>query len=481
MLIFRFEKIKMLDDETFGEFYSNMSDQRNSMVSLGKPISDVKLIRKILRSLPERFRIKVTTIEESKDLEEMKMEELVGSLQTYELSLPPVKKLKTIALKASKKKVEASSEDDSEEEEKVVAMLAKNFRRLMKDDRFKKKFSKKVKKAPREAEPEEEENKDPRGPRCFECSGFQHIRADCGNLKKGKGKAYNVTLSDESEEEALESEKFLAFVAPLVEEEDSYYSEHSDNGEELKEAYKTLYIEYEKLREGRKQHLYDLISLQTEKSSLLLRIQELEEKLLEAQLQLERVTNEKLTCMMSIQKGPTNKTCLGYVAPSSDAPSTSKTVFVKLAVPEPPPTTEDKGKDKLNDDVPGTQKPHSIRRAPICHHCGLSGHVHPQCSLLKAQKDKARKKCPDRLIMTLYMWPCFRLHGIRLLIIKHQDIKLLGLMHHDTRHLSISGLSSDLYLPITVATPRTDLNSLGGLRRWKKTNITVSHLSGCRV
>jgi len=36
--------------------------------------------------------------------------------------------LKTIALKASKKKVEASSEDDSEEKEKAVAMLAKNFK-----------------------------------------------------------------------------------------------------------------------------------------------------------------------------------------------------------------------------------------------------------------------------------------------------------------------------------------------------------------
>jgi hypothetical protein len=249
-----------------------MSDLRNSMVSLGKPISDVKLIRKILRSLPERFRIKVTTIEESKDLEEMKIEELVRSLQTYELSLPLVKKLKTIALKASKKKVEASSEDDSEEEEKAVAMLANNFRRLIRDDRFKKKFFEKVKKAPREAEPEEEEKKDPKGPRCFECSGFGHIRADCGNLKEGKGKVYNVTLSDESEEEAPESEKFLAFVAPHVEEEDSYYSEHSDNEEELNEAYKTLYIEYEKLREGRKQHLHDLNSLQTEKSTLLHRI-----------------------------------------------------------------------------------------------------------------------------------------------------------------------------------------------------------------
>jgi hypothetical protein len=289
MLISRFEEIKMLEGETFGEFYSKMSDLRNSMMSLGKPVSDVKLIRKILKSLPERFRINVTTIEESKDLEEIKVEELVGSLQTYELSLPPIKKLKTIALKASKKKVEASSEDDSEEEEKVVAMLAKKFRRLMRDDQFKKKFSEKMKNAPREAEPEEAEKKDPKSPKCFECSRFGHIRADCGNLKKGKGKAYNVTLSDEleEEEEVLETEKFLAFVAPHIEEEDSYYSEHSDNGEELKEAYKTLYIEYEKMREGRKQDIHDLSSLHTEKSSLLQKIQELEEKLLETQLQLE--------------------------------------------------------------------------------------------------------------------------------------------------------------------------------------------------
>jgi hypothetical protein len=203
-----------------------------------------------------------------------------------------------------------------------------------------------------------------------------------------------VTLSDESEEEAPESEKFLAFVAPHVEEEDSYYSEHNENEEELKEAYKTLYIEYEKPREGRKQHLNDLNSLQTEKSSLLLKVQELEEKLLETQLQLERVTDEKLTRMLSIQKSPNDKTGLGYVASSSDVPSSSKTVFVKPTVLELSPAVEDKQKEKANDDVPGTQQPHSIRRPPICHHCGFSGHFQPQCSLLKAQKAKAKKEEP---------------------------------------------------------------------------------------
>jgi hypothetical protein len=53
-----------------------------------------------------------------------------------------------------------------------------------------------------------------------------------------------VTLSDEFEEDALESENFLAFVAPYIEKEDSYYSENSENEVDLKEAYKTLYKEF---------------------------------------------------------------------------------------------------------------------------------------------------------------------------------------------------------------------------------------------
>jgi hypothetical protein len=44
MLISKFEEIKMQEEETFGEFYTKISDLRNSIVSLGKQISDVKLI-----------------------------------------------------------------------------------------------------------------------------------------------------------------------------------------------------------------------------------------------------------------------------------------------------------------------------------------------------------------------------------------------------------------------------------------------------
>jgi len=94
----------------------------------------------------------------------------------------------------------------------------------MKNDKFKKKFTKRLKKAPRESEPKEAEKKDPRGPRCFECLGYGHIRANYGNLKQAKGTANNATLTDESEEEEetpAQDQKFPAFVTPHEDQEDS--------------------------------------------------------------------------------------------------------------------------------------------------------------------------------------------------------------------------------------------------------------------
>jgi len=190
-------------------------------------------------------------------------------------------------------------------------------------------------------------------------------------------------------------------VAPHEDQEDSqsYYSKsRNEDGEELKEAYKAFYVKYLKLRETRQQHVQELNSLKIERSTLLIKIKDLEEKLLETQLQLERVTDEKLTHMLSIQKSPTDKTGLGYVASTSDIPLTSKTVFVKPTVLEPPTTCVDKGNVVIGGDVPAivkaTQKPPTIRRPFICHHYGLNGHIQPQCSLLKAQRSKVKKELP---------------------------------------------------------------------------------------
>jgi hypothetical protein len=49
-----------------------------------------------------------------------------------------------------------------------------------------------------------------------------------------------------------------------------------------------------KLRETSQQHMQELNSLKTERSTMLIKIQDLEEKLLETQLQLERVLMRSL-------------------------------------------------------------------------------------------------------------------------------------------------------------------------------------------
>ena len=88
MLTTRFEKLRMSEDESFVSFYSKLNEVVIGKFNLGEKTEDSKVVRKILRSLPESFRAKVMAIEESKDLDDIKVQELVGSLQTYELLLP---------------------------------------------------------------------------------------------------------------------------------------------------------------------------------------------------------------------------------------------------------------------------------------------------------------------------------------------------------------------------------------------------------
>ena len=70
----------MEEDETYDEFYANLKDIMNSAFNLGESIAESKIVRKILRSLPERFHAKITVIEEMKDIDQLPLIELVGNL-----------------------------------------------------------------------------------------------------------------------------------------------------------------------------------------------------------------------------------------------------------------------------------------------------------------------------------------------------------------------------------------------------------------
>ena len=82
-----FEEIRVEKDETFDEFYVKLKDIVNFAFNLGEFIAESKIVRKILRSLLERFHAKITAIKEVKEIDPIPLIELVGNLQTYEMGL----------------------------------------------------------------------------------------------------------------------------------------------------------------------------------------------------------------------------------------------------------------------------------------------------------------------------------------------------------------------------------------------------------
>jgi hypothetical protein len=83
----KFDNLKMMEDESIQDYYLNILDIVNAFESLGEKISDENLVRKILRSLPKRFDMKVTAIKEAQDISSLKVDELVGSLQNFEITI----------------------------------------------------------------------------------------------------------------------------------------------------------------------------------------------------------------------------------------------------------------------------------------------------------------------------------------------------------------------------------------------------------
>ena len=59
----------------------------NNTFTLGEPILENRIVKKILWSLPERFDAKVVAIEENKNMNILKVDELVGNLQTFEANI----------------------------------------------------------------------------------------------------------------------------------------------------------------------------------------------------------------------------------------------------------------------------------------------------------------------------------------------------------------------------------------------------------
>ena len=117
----------------FDEFYAKLKDIVNSAFNFGETIPKPKIVRKVFRSLPERFHTKITAIEELKDIDKIPLIELVGNLQTYELGLTRIGKSgksKSMALKAKSSNTDESLND---EDSKMKSYITRQFKKFMKN------------------------------------------------------------------------------------------------------------------------------------------------------------------------------------------------------------------------------------------------------------------------------------------------------------------------------------------------------------
>ena len=203
------------------------------------------------------------------------------------------------------------------------------------------------------------------GPQCFGCQGYGHMKSECPTYLKSKGKAMAVTLSDgevsDDESGYDEDGNFIAFTTTTVVNESVSAEENPSDGElsedaDLQEAYNKLckiaakdamnvelglkkIASLELDKKNLLVKLFDAIELlnnvKTEKMLLLDKVKNLEHELSIAKEQINRSASSKIDHMLSVQKFPSDKTGLGFVA-SINVSTPNSTIFVPSSSSEPP-------------------------------------------------------------------------------------------------------------------------------------------------
>ena len=223
---------------------------------------------------------------------------------------------------------------------------------------------------------------------------------------------WNDTKNDSFDEYMDECRHVMAFVATIDKliVESVSDSEDSSNDEvpkkmTLQEAYDKLCTEF--IKSEKTSHLCrkEVKEVKIEKANLLVKLDgtirlietlivenaSLEEKVknLEVELsqirtQIERMSSAKLDEVLSAQKPSSDKTSLGYAVSyglSSSMASGSRTIFV--------PQSEKGDKSMKSKTILDNSK--SFVRPHVCHHCGVSGHICPNCFKLYPHKQLSKR------------------------------------------------------------------------------------------
>ncbi|XP_062151928.1 uncharacterized protein LOC133860318 [Alnus glutinosa] len=113
-----FEALHMKDGESMFDYFSRLLVIVNGLKRNNEKLDDIQVVEKVLRSISSKFEHVVVAIEEFKDLENLTIEELLGSLQAHEQRMQ--KNANSGVLEQALERLKASEvrdEEATEEEE----------------------------------------------------------------------------------------------------------------------------------------------------------------------------------------------------------------------------------------------------------------------------------------------------------------------------------------------------------------------------
>ncbi|GAU33702.1 hypothetical protein TSUD_148530 [Trifolium subterraneum] len=97
----QFELLEMKSDEAISEYFTRVETLTNQMMNCGSTLNEEEMVEKVLRTLTHKFDHIVVTIEQTKDLSEIKMEDLQSTLEAKVIRIGSVIELACLAVQGS--------------------------------------------------------------------------------------------------------------------------------------------------------------------------------------------------------------------------------------------------------------------------------------------------------------------------------------------------------------------------------------------
>ncbi|GJZ45407.1 zf-CCHC domain-containing protein [Tanacetum coccineum] len=189
LLVQQYKQFVISEDESIDSAFVRFNTIITSLKALDEGYSSKNYVRKFLRALHPKWRTKVTTIEELKDLTSLSLDELTGNLKVHEIIIKKdseiVKakgEIKSLTLKAKKKSSdEECSTSRSEDEE--YAMAVRDFKKFFKR---RGRFVRQPRNDKRTFQRIRDDKKKKSKRKCFRCGDPNHLIGECPKPPKDK-------------------------------------------------------------------------------------------------------------------------------------------------------------------------------------------------------------------------------------------------------------------------------------------------------